>query len=213
MANSQVNANQIIAQAAAGMVTVAAVSIISQVIGIAIAGAAVPVSIKVPLTKQSINDMKSAFGADVVNTAIQRAGTEDILFLAAEVEDIYITQMGKKYGLWATIKAIETAPSGDLRAANEIAKALSDHGVSSSSSEAKIQQALGTGKKRAARKAQPVKDTHTGIVHHSKASAGMAVASDYGLSAIKPDGKPNSFIWYEVIKRDPERFVEVRTQA
>ena len=208
MVNTPISPTQMIAQAVTGMVTVAAISIISQVIGIAIAGSSVPVSIKVPLTRKSIDDMKDAFGTDVVNAAIERAGTEDILFLAAEVEDIYITQMGKKYGRWETVKAIETAPSGDLRAANEIAKALSERKVSSTSSEEKVQRALSTGKTRAARKAQPVKDTHTGTVYHSKASAGMAVASDYGLSATKPDGKPNSFIWYEVIKQDPERFVK-----
>lgn len=46
-----------------------------------------------------------------------------------------------------------------------------------------------------------VKDTKTGTVYYSKAEAGRAVAAEYGLD-------PTSiFVWYEVLKLDPKRFV------
>lgn len=49
--------------------------------------------------------------------------------------------------------------------------------------------------------AVPQLDTKTGKVYHSKAAAGMAVAPEYGLVV-------NNFVWYEVIKLAPKRFVD-----
>jgi len=48
--------------------------------------------------------------------------------------------------------------------------------------------------------AQPVRDKVTNLIYGSKAKAGMAVASEYGLD---PE---NSWVWYEVIRKDPARF-------
>ena len=45
-------------------------------------------------------------------------------------------------------------------------------------------------------------DTKTGNVYHSHASAGIAVASEYGL-------KTHNFVWYEVITKDKTRFEDI----
>ena len=45
------------------------------------------------------------------------------------------------------------------------------------------------------------KDTKTGQEYASKSKAGKAVAAEYGLD-------PNdSFVWYQVVRADPGRFV------
>jgi len=53
------------------------------------------------------------------------------------------------------------------------------------------------------RKAVRVRDTTTGVVYASKSKAGKAVAAELGLD---PD---NAFVWYQVVKKAPDRFVEV----
>jgi len=58
-------------------------------------------------------------------------------------------------------------------------------------------------KRRGRQPAQPVKDTKTGKVYSSQAKAGMAVAAEYGLDS------DDSWVWYQVIKKDPDRFVPV----
>ena len=57
--------------------------------------------------------------------------------------------------------------------------------------------------------AQPVLDTKTGKVYRTKASAGMAVAPEYGL-------KIHNFVWYELVKgtksnpaKCPNRFKDI----
>ena len=68
----------------------------------------------------------------------------------------------------------------------------------------------GTPKKKAApRPAVRCMDTKTGIVYHSHASAGMAVAPEYNL-------KVHNFVWYELTKgtknvpaKCPERFKDI----
>lgn len=57
--------------------------------------------------------------------------------------------------------------------------------------------------------AQAVLDTKTGKVYRTKASAGMAVAPEYGL-------KVHNFVWYELVKgtktnpaKCPDRFKEI----
>lgn len=61
----------------------------------------------------------------------------------------------------------------------------------------------GTTKKgRTPRPAVRCMDTKTGNVYHSHASAGIAVAGEYGL-------KTHNFVWYEVIAKDKTRFVDI----
>ena len=205
MTNQQVNSQQLIAQAVTSALTV---SVFASAMGMLIAAAgveAMPAGIKgAKPTRKGIVDLRSAFGTTLVNKAIANVSADDIITLAREVERLYVEEMRKKYGDWATEQALEAAPAGDVRIANEIALALSQTKVTSASTPEKKQIAVDKGKKRGGRKvAQPVKDTITGIVYHSKASAGMAVAAEYDL-----DPK-NHFIWYEVIKKDPKRFVKV----
>lgn len=205
MTNRQIDSMQVVRQAFTGAL---AFSVLSSALGIMIGAAgAMPLSLGIPVTTKGIDDLKLVYGVGVVSKAVGDVGTDDILLLAATVEDYYVHEMRKKYGDYATDTALATAIPGDVRGANEIAAALKAKGVTAASTPEEKQQAVGEGKHKAARTAQPVKDTKTGIVYHSKASAGMAVAADYGLPAVKPDGKPNSFVWYEVIKRDPTRFV------
>jgi len=61
----------------------------------------------------------------------------------------------------------------------------------------------GTTKKgRAPRAAVRCMDTKTGNAYHSHASAGMAVAPEFGL-------KVHNFVWYEVITKAPGRFTDI----
>ena len=99
--------------------------------------------------------------------------------------------------------ALAAAPPGDLRTANEIAATLAGQKVTEATAPGVMEKAVEAGKKKARVKkaAQPVKDTKTGITYKSKASAGMAVAAEYG------EDPTNHFAWYPVIKKDPSRFV------
>lgn len=191
-----------------GMVGALTVGVFASAMGMLAATAAtMPIAAGVKATDPGIDDLRMAFGADIVNSAIKKVGRDDIVLLASEVEVQVTADMRKKFGDTNTVAALAAAPPGDLRAARAIAQTLSGQGVTPTSSPAKIESAMVVAKRRGKQVAQPVKDTKTNIVYHSKASAGMAVAADYGLSATKPDGKPNSFVWYEVIKQDPKRFV------
>jgi len=199
-----INPNQLITQAATYAMTV---SIFASAVGILIAAVgveAIPAGVVgAPAVLKGIKDLQSAFGTALVNTAIDNVGTTDIVALAAEVERLYIGQMKRKYGEWETKQALEVAPAGDIRAANEIALVLKSRGITPASPSTMKYEAVETGKKRGKKVAQPVKDTKTGIVYGSKARAGMAVAAEYGL-----DPK-NHFVWYEILKLDPKRFVRV----
>ncbi len=200
MTSQQINPNQLIAQAATGAL---AVSVMATALGMLAATAAVPAGI--PAADRGVHDLRLTFGTDLVNLAIKNVGRDDILILAKEVGDLYTDRMRKRYGDWQVTSALASAPPGDLRTANEIAATLAVGKVNVLSPPDVKEKAVEAGKKKARGKrvAQPVKDTKTGITYGSKASAGMAVAAEYGL-----DPK-NHFAWYEVIKKDPDRFVRV----
>ncbi len=200
MTSQQINPNQLISQAATGALMV---SVMATALGMLAATAAVPAGI--PAVDKGIKDLRLTFGTDLVNLAIKNVGRDDILILAKEVGNLYTDRMRKKYGDWQVTSALAAAPPGDLRTANEIAASLAGQNVTASSTIGTIEKVLETGKKKARGKrvAQPVKDTKTGITYGSKASAGMAVAAEYGF-----DPK-NHFVWYEVLKKDPDRFVKV----
>jgi len=200
LTNQKINPNQLISQA----ITVAlAVSVMATALGMLAATAAVPAGI--PAVDKGIKDLRLTFGTDLVNLAIKNVGRDDILILAKEVGSLYTDRMRKRYGDWQVTSALAAAPPGDLRTANEIAASLAAGKVTVLSSPDDKEKAAEAGKKKAKvkRVAQPVKDTKTGIEYGSKAKAGMAVAAEYGL-----DSK-NHFVWYEVIKKDPDRFVKI----
>ncbi len=208
MNQQQITTQELTTQAIVGVLSV---SIIASAMGMLIAAVgieAIPAGVRgAKPTLEGIEDLRSAFGASLVNTAVDNVGRDDIVTLAMEVERLYVGHMKWRYGDWATEQALATAPAGDVRAANEIASTLQEKRITETSTPETKQAAVGEGKKKAGRRAaQPVKDTHTGKVYGSKASAGMSVAAEYGL-----DPK-NHFIWYEVIKKDPERFVRVSTE-
>ena len=197
-----------------GMIGVMAVNVIASMIGILATTATVmPIAAGVPATDAGIKDLTQAYGSDIVNRAIKNVGKDDILVLATEVERLVIAQMRKQYGDKSTVAALSAAAPGDLTTAREIARRLAGlppqmHEVVIQAIETpaapqtpQVERTVQAIKKRGRQAAQPVKDTKTGVVYKSKASAGMAVASEYGL-----DSK-NHFIWYEVIKKDPKRFV------
>jgi len=200
MTNQQINPNQLISQAVTGAL---AVSVMATALGMLAATAAIPAGI--PAVDKGIKDLRQTFGTDLVNLAIKNVGRDDILILAKEVGTLYTDRMRKHYGDWQTTSALASAPPGDLRTANEIAATLAAGKVTVLSTTDAKEKAVEAGKKKARvkRVAQPVKDTKTGVMYGSKASAGMAVAAEYGF-----DPK-NHFIWYEVIKKDPDRFVKV----
>ena len=201
MTNGQISTAQLVTQAITSALTV---SVFASALGIMIAASeGIPIGLEIPVTKRAVDDLKSAFGTAVVTKAIKEVGSDNILVLAAKVEELYVADMRKKYGDWETVTGISQAPAGDLRTANEIAKALYEKRVTPQSAPEKVSEAVTTGKRRGRQVAQPVKDTKTGIEYRSKAAAGMAVAAEYGLDPL------NHFIWYEVIKRDPKRFVRI----
>lgn len=203
MTNNQINPMQVINMA---FVNVMTVSVFASAIGILISAVgveAIPAGVVgAKATEAAVYDLRSAFGTRIVNTAVDNVGTDDIVALAAEVETLYIGAMKRKYGDWAAEQGLMNAPPGDIRAANEIASVLSAKGITHTSASEVKGEAVAEGKKRGKRVAQPVRDTKTGIEYHSKAAAGMAVAAEYGLV-------PHHFVWYEVIKRDPDRFVRI----
>jgi len=193
------------------MVTTMAVSIVSVAMGV-VMGAMGPEVLTLPAgerkgSKKALGDLRITFGADVVNEAVKSVGSDDILALCREIERLYIDQMRDKYGKYAADTALRSAPPGDLKTANEIAVTLANRGygkfgitVAPVIVEA---QAVKEGVKKGKKKAKPQKDTKTGILYKSKAAAGMAVATEYNLDPTE------TFVWYEVIKKDPARFVSV----
>ncbi len=196
-----INPNETIQTAANAMMAAMTVSVFASALGVLAGTATIPSGI--PAADRGIRDLRLTFGANIVDLAIKNVGRDDILILAKEVGDLYINRMRKQYGDWQTTSALAAAPPGDLRAANEIAATLAGQKVTEASAPGVKEKAVEVGKKRAKGRqtAQPVKDTNTGIEYKSKASAGMAVAAEYGL-----DPK-NHFAWYEVIKKDPKRFI------
>lgn len=202
---TQYNLQQVVEQA---MYSVAAVSVMSVAVGIVIASMGTEL-LRLPPeerkgTSKALNDLRIAFGADVVNEAVENVGYDDILNLCKEVERLFIDKMKGKYGAYATNTALRSAPPGDLATAEEIALTLSRRGYGKFGEiQAPVDvedKAKAEGATKARKKAKPQKDTKTGIVYRSKASAGMAVAAEYGLDATE------TFIWYQVIKADPDRF-------
>ncbi len=211
---------QMTALAESGMVGVMAVSIIASAMGMLTATATVmPIAAGVPATDAGIKDLTQAFGSDIVTKAVKKVGKDDILLLAEEVERLVIAQMKKMYGEKNAVTGLSAAPPGDLATAREIARRLAGlppqmHEVVIKAIEtptapqtAQVQQTVQAIHKKGRQAAQPVKDTKTKIVYSSKAKAGMAVAAEYGLPLTLPSGKLNTFVWYEVIKKDPKRFV------
>ncbi len=195
------NLNVTVQAAVNGMVTVMAVNVLASALGMLAAPAAMPAGI--PAVDRGIRDLRQTFGADLVDLAIRNVGRDDILVLAKEVAALYTNRMRRQYGDWQTTSALASAPPGDLRTANEIAATLAGQKVTEASAPAVVEKAIETGKKRAKGRqpAKPQKDTKTGITYTSKAKAGMAVAAEYGLDPTE------TFVWYQVIKTDPKRFV------
>jgi hypothetical protein len=207
----QYDVQQLVAQA---MVTAMSVSIMSVAMGV-VMGAMGPEVMTLPAaerkgTKKALDDLRITFGAHIVDEAIKSVGSDDILALCKEIEHLYTNEMRDKYGKYAADTALKTAPPGDIRTANEIAIALARRGygkfVEPRDVPAPVSVEAGAvriGTIKGRKKAKPQKDTTTGIMYKSKAAAGMAVALEYGLDPSE------TFIWYEVIKKAPTRFVSV----
>ena len=92
------NLNTTIQVAVYGMVTAMTVNMFASVLGVLVAGAAIPAGI--PAADKGIRDLRLTFGTDLVNLAIKNVGRDDILILAKEVGDLYTDGMRKKYGDW-----------------------------------------------------------------------------------------------------------------
>lgn len=205
---TQYTLQQVAAQA---MYSVMAVSVMSTAVGIMM-GAMGAEMLSLPPgerkgVKRAIEDLRVAFGADVVNQAVENVGYDDIIALCKEVEKLYIDEMKEKYGTYATNTALKSAPPGDIKTANEIALTLARRGYGKFAAPARMpasvdveEEAKKTGVSKARKKAKPQKDTKTGIVYRSKAAAGMSVAGEFNLDPTE------TFIWYQVIKADPDRF-------
>lgn len=217
-----ISTQQILSQA---VVSALVVSIMASAMGImmgAIGASAytVPPS-ELKGTEAAVRELKLAYGADVVDRAVKAVGTNSMLALAQETERLIIEDMNAKYGPLATEAALAAAPPGDVAMAKDIANMLANRGVKpqnmpdalvgatapavapTTNIQAAGAQVVRAAKSRGKQKAKPVLDTKTGIQYKSKASAGMSVATEYGLDP------SDTYIWYEVIKKDPTRFREL----
>ena len=195
-ANSTVSTLQVMTSS---MVTVAVFSGFAQVLGVLMASAELGMA---PLgqipSEKGIADLRVIYGSDVVNKAISVVGASaDIISLAMAVEGEALDKLRSMYGEDAVNKAIDYCGITEYECVKTVAKGLSVKDITPEKEEAVVK----TGKRRGRQVAQPVKDTKTGIVYGSKAKAGMAVATEYGQSPT------NHFAWYEVIKKDPKRFI------
>lgn len=204
-----VNVQQTMSQA---MVGAMAVSIMASAMGVmmgAVGASAFEVKpSELKGTQVAVRDLKLAFGGTIVDQAVKNVGVESMLALAKEVERLVIEDMYQRYGKSATDSALKAAVPGDVQSAREIAATLASRGYGKAAPPREIpapvmENAKEVAKKRVKMKAKPVLDTKTGVQYKSKASAGMAVAAEYGLDPT------NTFIWYEVIKKDPNRFKEI----
>lgn len=209
MTTQNIQVQQVLAQAMVGAMTV---SIMASAMGImmgavgASAYAVKPSELKG--TNAAIRDLKLAFGGKIVDQAVKNVGVDSMLALAKEVERLVIEDMYQLYGKSATDSALKAAVPGDIMSAREIAATLAGRGYGKTVPIREIpvpvvESAVVVAKKRVKMKAKPVLDTKTGIQYRSKASAGMSVAAEYGLD------EKNTFVWYEVIKKDPTRFKEI----
>lgn len=204
-----VTTQQLITQALVGAMTV---NIMATVVGIMMASVGVS-AFEVPPaelkgTQVMVRDLKLAFGENIVDQAVKNVGVESALALAREVERLVIEEMYEKYGRSATDSALGAAIPGDILSAREIAATLAVRGYGRTAPPSVVpapvmQSAVQVAKKKIKQKAKPVLDTKTNIQYRSKAAAGMSVAAEYGLDPT------NTFIWYEVIKKDPTRFKEI----
>jgi hypothetical protein len=202
-----VSTQQVLSQA---MVASMSVGIMSIAMGIAMSSMGASAYTKAPRelkgTNIAITDLKLAFGDKIVTEAVRNVGKESMLTLAGEVERLVKEDMYEKYGRTATYAALEAATPGDIWTAREIAASLAAYGVGKQAAvipPVVAAKATENGKKRAHQKAKPVRDTKTGVEYKSKSAAGMAVAAEYNMD---PN---NTFVWYEVIKKDPNRFVTI----
>lgn len=202
-----VSTQQVLSQA---MVASMSVGIMSIAMGIAMSSMGASAYTKVPRelkgTNLAIADLKQAFGDKIVTEAVRNVGKESMLTLAGEVERLVKEDMYEKYGRLASDAALVAAPPGDIWTAREIAASLATYGVNKQAvviQPATATKATAAGKKRAHQKAKPVRDTRTGIEYKSKSAAGMAVAAEYNMD---PN---NTYVWYEIIMKDPDRFVTI----
>lgn len=206
-----VNTQQVLSQAMVGAMSV---SIMATAMGIMMAAIGAE-AYKVPpaelkATQEAIRDLSLAFGAGVVDKAVKNVGTDSVTVLAQEVERLVVEDMTSKYGSPATQAALAAAPPGDVATAKIIAETLAARGVRPEGFQRTLATPAGTyvaqqaeKKKRVKMRAKPVLDTKTNIQYKSKASAGMAVAAEYGLDPT------DTWVWYGVIKADPSRFKEI----
>jgi len=196
----QVSTLQIAANA---MVTVMVLNVFATSLGMIIAASegfgVAPKLLKA--TDPAIADLKKAYGSEIVDRALKDVPDADAIKLAQRVELYVQGDMRQKYGNWVANQAIEAAPAGDLRTAVEIAKVFQSTGVRKESKPSEKAAAVAKGKSRGRAKAEPQRDTKTGVVYKSKYAAGIAVAGEYGLDST------NTYVWYEIKKRDPDRFV------
>lgn len=201
--SDQINPLQVFAMQA--MVSALTVSIFAQAMGMLMAAAELGVA---PLgqlpAEKGIEDLKKTYGADAVNEAIQTVGPgADIVSLAYAVEGVVHDRLTKQYGDYIVNTAFEACGIMDYRCVLEVCKAMSGQDITPSTPEVIKERAVNRGKLAGRHKAEPVKDTKTGKVYQSKSKAGMAVAAEYGLDPT------DTFVWYEVVKKDPTRFIRV----
>ena len=213
-----INTQQVLSQAVVGAMSV---SIMATAMGIMM-GAAGAEAYKVKPTElkgtqAAVHDLKLAFGSKVVDQAVKNVGVDSMLTLAKEVEKLIIEDMNAKYGPLATEAALAAAPPGDVAAAKEIANTLSNRGVKAEdwkgwleTAPVKVRTQVVEGaikRKKIKHPAKPVLDTKTNLQYRSKSAAGMTVAAEYGLDPT------DTYVWYEIIKKDPKRFKEIGATA
>ncbi len=184
----------------------------SQVFGVIASASIAAGATSTPLDKliasdAAIKDLTNTYGRDIVAPALKKVPSHNAIELAEEIEDQIYIDMRKRYGESNANMAIQNAPAGQILIAERIAKSLSEDKITPSTPPAKVAAAVHKASHKGRQKAKPVRDTKTGISYETKTSAGQAVAHEYPDIKIKRGDPGWSYVWYEVLKRDPNRFV------
>lgn len=187
-----------------GAVTAMTLNVFATALGlIVVASGALEVPpAKLVAADPAINELRKAFGNSVVDRALADVPDAEAIKLAQRVEYYVHQDLRKKYGDWATERAIEGAPPGDMRTAIVIAETLSARGVTPASPVVEKAKAVATGRAKGRALAKPVKDTKTGVVYPSEYKAGLALASEYKIVA-------GPYSYWKIKSMDPGRLEHV----
>jgi len=137
-----INTQQVLTQA---IVSVMSVNIVYSMMGMAM-GIMGPDTLDIApsdinVSQAALNELGSYFGTNYVLQARKTVGSDNLIAIAKETERLITKDMVAKYGELATQSALFSAPFGDVKAAEEMAKELYSRGMRGSSIQEFLQNA------------------------------------------------------------------------